>query len=168
MKKIFFAALLIALSAAIFAPSAYALDKGDKIKNFTVTDLSGKSVSLDKLRGKVVVLNFWASWCPPCRGEMPEFNELNKEFEKSGKAVMLAVNATDGRRETKSKVESFIKEAGYTMPIYLDSDQSLQKYFNIMYLPTTFIIDRDGKLSAVIQGAATKEAVKALVEEDEK
>ena len=83
--------LLFALIAsALFASSAFALGSGAQVKNFTLKDLSGKNVSLDQYKGKVVVLNFWATWCPPCRNEMPEFDEMNKEFKKSGGAVLLA------------------------------------------------------------------------------
>ncbi len=157
--------VLALLMAAAFASSAFALGNGDQVKNFTLKDLSGKSVSLDQFKGKVVVLNFWATWCPPCRNEMPEFDEMDKELKKSGGAVLLAVNMTDGRRETKSKVEKFMKETGYTMTVLLDSEQELAGYFGIRYIPSTFIIDREGRLTGQIQGGTTKAAVMKLVDE---
>ena len=77
-----FLLLFLALTvASVFATSAFALGSGSQVENFTLKDLSGKSVSLNQFKGKVVVLNFWASWCPPCRNEMPEFNEMSKEFK---------------------------------------------------------------------------------------
>ena len=82
--------------------------------------------------------------------------------------VLLAVNMTDGRRETKSKVENFIKETGYTMTVLLDSDQELAEYFGIRYIPSTFVINKDGKLTGQIQGGTTKAAVMKLVEEAKK
>ena len=157
--------VLALLMAAAFASSAFALGNGDQVKNFTLKDLSGKSVSLDQFKGKVVVLNFWATWCPPCRNEMPEFDEMDKELKKSGGAVLLAVNMTDGRRETKSKVEKFMKETGYTMTVLLDREQELAGYFGIRYIPSTFIIDREGRLTGQIQGGTTKAAVMKLVDE---
>ena len=93
---------------------------------------------------------------------------MSKEFKKSGDAVLLAVNMTDGRRETKSKVENFIKETGYTMTVLLDSDQELAEYFGIRYIPSTFVINKDGKLTGQIQGGTTKAAVMKLVEEAKK
>ena len=168
MYKKFLLLFLALTVASVFATSAFALGSGSQVENFTLKDLSGKSVSLNQFKGKVVVLNFWASWCPPCRNEMPEFNEMSKEFKKSGDAVLLAVNMTDGRRETKSKVENFIKETGYTMTVLLDSDQELAEYFGIRYIPSTFVINKYGKLTGQIQGGTTKAAVMKLVEEAKK
>ena len=168
MYKKFLLLFLALTVASVFATSAFALGSGSQVENFTLKDLSGKNVSLNQFKGKVVVLNFWASWCPPCRNEMPEFNEMSKEFKKSGDAVLLAVNMRDGRRETKSKVENFIKETGYTMTVLLDSDQELAEYFGIRYIPSTFVINKDGKLTGQIQGGTTKAAVMKLVEEAKK
>ena len=125
--------------------------------------MSGKQVSLDSFKGKTVVLNFWATWCPPCRGEMPEFDELHKEFQKSGEAVLLAVNLTDGRRETPERVAEFLKETGYTMTVLLDEKQEAASFFGVRYIPTTFVLDKDGNLIGQIQGATTKDAVLKLV-----
>ena len=86
----------------------------------------------------------------------------------AGGAVLLAVNMTDGRRETKSKVESFMKDAGYTMTVLLDSNQELAEYFGIRYIPSTFVINGEGKLTGQIQGGTTKAAVLKLVEEAKK
>ena len=79
------------------------------------------------------MLNFWATWCPPCRGEMPEFDELDKEFKKTGEAVLLAVNLTDGRRETPERVAKFLKETGYTMTVLLDEKQEAASFFGVRY-----------------------------------
>ncbi len=164
MKKFMIFALAMAVTA-VFAASAFALSNGTQVKNFTLKDLSGKSVSLDQYKGKVVVLNFWATWCPPCRQEMPEFNELSKEFAKSGQAVLLAVNMTDGQRDTPAKVAAFVKDNKYTMPVLLDTEQSLAEYFSIRYIPSTFVINAQGKVTGQIQGGTTKAAVMKLVNE---
>ena len=165
MKKILFAMFLL-VSMFIFTVSAYALDKGAQVKNFTLTDISGKNVSLSDYKGKVVVLNFWASWCRPCKAEMPEFDQMDKEFKKSGsKVVLLAVNMTDGRRETKSKVEKFLSETKYGMRVLLDTEGKAADMFSVRYLPTTYVIDTTGKVSGQLVGGTTKDAVMQLVRE---
>ena len=116
------------LAAALFTVPSFAVGSGELARDIVLTDMSGKQVSLDSFKGKTVVLNFWATWCPPCRGEMPEFDELHKEFQKTGEAVLLAVNLTDGRRETPERVAEFLKETGYTMTVLLDEKQEAASY----------------------------------------
>ena len=164
MKR-FTISLSVIIALFFFVASAYALDNGSKVPNFTLTDLSGKNVSLSDYKGKVVVLNFWASWCPPCKAEMPEFNEMDREFKKSGDTVLLAINMTDGRRETKKKVETFISEQKYKMRVLLDSEGKASNLFDIRYLPTTYVIDAEGTVTGQIVGGTTKNAVMKLVKE---
>lgn len=164
MKR-FTISLSVIIALFFFVASAYALDNGTKAQNFKLTDLQGNTVSLSDYKGKVVVLNFWASWCPPCKAEMPEFNDMDKEFKKSGEAVLLAVNMTDGRRETKKKVEKFIAEQKYGMKILLDTEGKAADIFGIRYLPTTYVIDGDGIVTGQLVGGTTKAAVMKLVKE---
>ena len=164
MKR-FTISLSVIIALFFFVASAYALDNGSKVPNFTLTDLSGKNVSLSDYKGKVVVLNFWASWCPPCKAEMPEFNEMDREFKKSGDTVLLAINMTDGRRETKKKVETFISEQKYKMRVLLDSEGKASNIFDIRYLPTTYVIDAEGTVTGQLVGGTTKNAVMKLVKE---
>ena len=164
MKR-FTISLSVIIALFFFVASAYALDNGSKVPNFTLTDLSGKNVSLSDYKGKVVVLNFWASWCPPCKAEMPEFNEVDREFKKSGDTVLLAINMTDGRRETKKKVETFISEQKYKMRVLLDSEGKASNLFDIRYLPTTYVIDAEGTVTGQLVGGTTKNAVMKLVKE---
>ena len=164
MKR-FTISLSVIIALFFFVASAYALDNGSKVPNFTLTDLSGKNVSLSDYKGKVVVLNFWASWCPPCKAEMPEFNEMDREFKKSGDTVLLAINMTDGRRETKKKVETFISEQKYKMRVLLDSEGKASNLFDIRYLPTTYVIDAEGTVTGQLVGGTTKSAVRKLVKE---
>lgn len=156
------------LAAALFAAPSFAVGSGELARDIVLTDMSGKQVSLDGFKGKTVVLNFWATWCPPCRGEMPEFDELNKEFQKTGEAVLLAVNLTDGKRETPERVAEFLRETGYTMTVLLDEKQEAASFFGVRYIPTTFILDKDGRLAGQIQGATTKDAVLELLRKAEK
>ena len=97
---------------------------------------------------------------------MPEFDQMDKEFKKSGsKVVLLAVNMTDGRRETKSKVEKFLSETKYGMRVLLDTEGKAADMFSVRYLPTTYVIDTTGKVSGQLVGGTTKDAVMQLVRE---
>lgn len=169
MRRKFIATFVMSLlAAALFAAPSFAVGSGELARDIVLTDMSGKQVSLDGFKGKTVVLNFWATWCPPCRGEMPEFDELNKEFQKTGEAVLLAVNLTDGKRETPERVAEFLRETGYTMTVLLDEKQEAASFFGVRYIPTTFILDKDGRLAGQIQGATTKDAVLELLRKAEK
>jgi len=109
---------------------------------FTLTGLDGKSYALDGLRGHVVLLNFWATWCPPCRKEMPDMEKLYRQFEKQG-LVVLAVS--DEKRET---VEKYLAERHYSFPILLDPDRKVNDTFSVEGIPKSFLFDRQGKLAA--------------------
>jgi peroxiredoxin len=106
---------------------------------FTLAGLDGKTYDLDALRGKVVLLNFWATWCPPCRREMPDMEKLYQRFSGKG-LVVLAVS--DEKRET---VEDFLKKQNYTFPVLLDSDRKVNAAFGIEGIPNSFLFDRQGK-----------------------
>jgi peroxiredoxin len=109
---------------------------------FTLTGLDGKTYSLDALRGKVVLLNFWATWCPPCRREMPGMEKLYRRFARKG-LVVLAVS--DEKRET---VEAFLKDNKCTFPVALDPGRKVNTDFGVEGIPQSFLFDRQGKLSA--------------------
>ncbi len=119
--------------------------------DFTVYDANGKAYKLSDFRGKPVVLNFWASWCPPCKAEMPDFQ---KEFEARGERVQfLMVNLTDGQQETVSSAMAHITKEGYTFPVYFDTEYSAAVAYGIRSIPTTFFIDAEGYLVAQATGA---------------
>ena len=163
MRKILILATITLLLISVFATFAYATQNGTKAKNFTLKDLNGKAVSLEQYEGKIVVLNFWATWCPPCRNEMPEFDELDKEFKKSGAAVMLAVNMTDGRRETKKTVEDFMKNNKLDMRVLLDTEGAAAGAYGVRYLPTTYVINTKGVITGTLVGGTTMANVLKLV-----
>lgn len=140
-----------------------ALSIGEKVPDFALPGLNGKTVALSDFKGQKVILNFWATWCPPCRQEMPEFNELNAELKQSGEAVLLAVNLTDGRRETKSKVTEFLKSNKYDLQVLLDTQSEAADIFSIRGIPTTIVIDSEGVMRGQIIGATTKAAVLNIV-----
>jgi peroxiredoxin len=110
--------------------------------DFTLTDLHGKPWRLKGLQGKVVLVNFWATWCPPCRKEMPDLDSLHKQFKKKG-LVILAISDEDA-----SKVKPFIAEKGVSYTVLLDPGRRVNTLFNVMGIPKTFIYDRSGKLAA--------------------
>ena len=110
--------------------------------DFTLTELNGKTWTLKELRGNVVVVNFWATWCPPCRKEMPDLETLYKQFKYQG-LVILAISDEDG-----SKVRPFIAEQKVTYPVLLDPGRKVNELFQIEGIPKTFVYDRGGKLVA--------------------
>jgi peroxiredoxin len=110
--------------------------------DFTLQELNGKSWTLKDLRGKVVVLNFWATWCPPCRKEMPDLDALYRQFKDKG-LVILAISDEDA-----DKVRPFIAEQNVTYPILLDPGRKVNELFQIEGIPKTFVYDREGKLVA--------------------
>jgi peroxiredoxin len=110
--------------------------------DFTLTELRGKTWTLKQQRGKVVVVNFWATWCPPCRKEMPDLETLYKQFKDQG-LVILAISDEDA-----GKVGPFIAEQMVTYPILLDPGRKVNELFQIEGIPKTFVYDRGGKLVA--------------------
>ncbi|HGS9421398.1 TPA: cytochrome c biogenesis protein/redoxin [Clostridioides difficile] len=127
-------------------------DKGsndeDRIKSidFTLTDQYGKTHKLSDYEGKVVFLNFWATWCPPCKEEMPYIEQLYKDYNKNNDDVVILGVASPnlGREGSREHVVNFLKEQGYTFPVVLDEDGALAYQYGINAFPTTFIIDKEG------------------------
>jgi thiol-disulfide isomerase/thioredoxin len=165
MKKILLSLFVSVLIIISLSQATFAIEVGSPVSDFELADLNGKSVKLSDYKGKTVVINFWATWCPPCKKEMPDFDLLDKELKKSNQAVLLAVNMTDGKRDTKSKVESFIMENNYGMRVLLDTEGKAAKLYDIKWLPTTVVVDPKGKLHWQIFGETTKEAVLKAIKE---
>lgn len=110
--------------------------------DFTLKDVNGKNWALHDQRGKVVLVNFWATWCPPCRKEMPDLEAIQKRFEDRG-LVILAI--TD---EPASKVNSFLTEHKFSYPLLLDPERKVNEQFSIEGIPKSFVYDRNGKIVA--------------------
>lgn len=121
--------------------------KGDKALEVVVRDLDGKTVKLSQFKGKVVMLNFWATWCPPCREEMPSMEALYKKF-KGTDLVMLPVSIDDNA----DTIRDFMKRNRYAMPVYHDSTRDSGSAYGITGVPETFIIDKNGVISEKIIG----------------
>ena len=119
--------------------------------DFTAYDAAGNPVKLSDFRGKPVVLNFWASWCSPCKAEMPDFQ---KEYEAQGEAVQfLIINLTDGKQETVATASAYVAQQGYTFPVYYDTASSAAIAYGIRSIPTTIFSDSDGNVVAKATGA---------------
>jgi len=119
--------------------------------DFTVYDLDGSAVKLSDFFGKPVVLNFWASWCGPCKMEMPDFNETCQAL--GDEIAFLMVNMTDGSRETVDTASAFIQEQGYVFPVFYDTDGDAAGTYGVYSLPTTYFIDAQGHAIAQATGA---------------
>ena len=119
--------------------------------DFTVYNKDGNAVKLSDLKGKPVVLNFWASWCPPRKREMPDFNE--KYLELGEDVHFMMVNITDGYQETKASAEKYLATTNYSFPVYFDTDLDGAYTYGISSVPQTFFIDENGVLITMAQGA---------------
>ncbi len=125
--------------------------------DFTVLDKDGNEVKLSDLKGKPVIVNFWATWCPYCVQEMPDFDEVYKTYGEDIHFMMI--NVTDGYRETVDDAKAYLSEQKYTFPVYYDTKLSASLAYGAYSLPCTFFIDADGNLDSHIMGMIPKEAL---------
>lgn len=138
-----FGILLIALGGAFYYQQLQASGRASfAAPNFTLRDLSGHSYRLSDFRGKIVFLNLWATWCPPCRMEIPSMERLHQRMEGRD-FVMLAVSEDEGGRAT---VAPFVKKMGITFPVLLDQEGVVPPRYGVTGFPETFIIDREGRV----------------------
>ncbi|MBE9536234.1 MAG: redoxin domain-containing protein [Proteobacteria bacterium] len=143
-----------------------ALKKGKEAKPFTLKDLEGKDVSLSDYKGKIIFLNFWATWCPPCRKEMPSMEALQKIIGIEN-FVILAV-ATD--RKGEKLVRPFVEEKKISLKVLIDDKSDVSDLYGVVALPTTYIIGRDAVIIEMVRGGAewddadTVEYFKSLID----
>jgi peroxiredoxin len=123
-------------------------EKSIPAPDFTLEDLSGKRIGLKSFRGKVVFLNFWATWCIPCRQEMPAMEKLHRDFKKTGLEV-VAVNF----RETRKEVRKFFDELGLTFTVLLDKEGKVSEEYGAWSLPLSYFINRKGEFAGKVIGA---------------
>ncbi|MFC3039408.1 redoxin domain-containing protein [Virgibacillus xinjiangensis] len=124
------------------------LDIGNQAPDFTLQRLNGEEIELSELRGQRVMLNFWATWCPPCRAEMPDM----EEFYQNENVVVLAVNLTE-TESSRQGVEDFVEEYGLSFPVLLDEDTVVANAYAIQPVPTTYMIDSNGVIQYKAFGA---------------
>lgn len=130
--------------------------------DFTAYDREGNTVRLSDFLGKPVVLNFWASWCGPCKSEMPAFEEIYKEYGEKIHFVMI--NLTDGSRETMETATSFLDNQNYTFPVYYDKDANAALTYQVYGIPVTYFINAEGHLIAQGSSALDAETIKRGIE----
>jgi peroxiredoxin len=134
--------------------------RGMQAPDFELTSLDGKRVKLSDFRGKAVVLNFWATWCPPCKVEMPWFVEFQKQHEKDG-LVILGIAMDDSEPQ---KIAQFTSEMGVNYPVLLGTDKVSEQYGNVEFLPTTFYVDRHGKIFGKAAGLIDRSEIQHDIE----
>ncbi|WP_050182508.1 thiol-disulfide oxidoreductase ResA [Domibacillus robiginosus] len=156
---ILFIAVFYALYNNLTKETRGTLQKGDEAPDFVLTDSSGEQYQLSDYQGKGVFLNFWATWCEPCKKEMPNMEKIAKEYK--GQVEVLAVNIG----ESEFQVNNFVEQYSLTFPILIDTGREVQKVYNVNPLPVTFMISPDGKVEDIIVGGLVEEdQVRALFE----
>jgi peroxiredoxin len=159
----------IDLSAAeqLFYNSGFGVLKETTVApDFTVQTLDGNTVSLSDYQGKVVLLNLWATWCPPCREEMPSMQTMYEELKGRGFTI-LAVAAPNPPRETREKIENFISDGQFSFPVLIDSEYQVNGIYGTGSIPTSWVVDAEGNLIARLVGATdwTSDPIMAAFEE---
>ena len=129
--------------------------------DFTVTDGGGNRVSTADLSGKPVILNFWATWCPPCRSELPAFDKLYRQY--GNEVSFMMIDLTDGDRETVEGVKKFISENGYTFPVYYDTEGRAAEAYNVSSIPFTVAVGRNGNIVGTHLGAMSEATLEKLI-----
>ena len=147
--------------AADTAPDATAEETPETYvaPDFAVYTLTGETARLSDFAGKPVVINFWATWCPPCRQELPGFENAWQQY---GDDVVFLMVECGG--ETTEEVETFIAEGGYTFPVYVDSDGSGAAAYGINAIPVTALVDAEGKLFAYQVGAVEEDSLRGAID----
>lgn len=157
---IFIAAGWIALSTAFIdhreSQVVTAAKEGFAAPGFELMDYEGKSVKLSDFKGQVVLLNLWASWCTPCRAEMPAMEEVYQNLKDQG-FVVLAVNMT--AQDDQQQAHAFAVETGLTFPVLFDPSGDVQRAYALQALPTSFFIDREGIIQLIVVGGPMPESL---------
>ena len=156
----------VALFIALFAGQAFAVGLQDEAPDFTLKSLDGGNLRLAEYRGQVVLINFWASWCGPCRQEMPLLDRLHHRYADTG-FVVLGINV-EGDPDSAQEI---VDKTKVTFPILIDDGQKVSELYNLEAMPSTVVVDRDGVIRYVHLGykpgdeAKYVEVVKALIRE---
>lgn len=145
------------------SPPAGSVNSSQPAPEIVLSNLQGQTIRLSDYRGQVVILNFWASWCPPCKAEMPDLEKAAREFRQGTDAVLLTINLTDGARETVAKANQYMEDNQFSMPVLLDTEGQAANAYKITSIPTTVIIDRQGNIRARFAGATTSEKLQSYV-----
>ncbi|MBS4190861.1 redoxin family protein [Bacillus sp. FJAT-49705] len=133
------------------------LEEGNKAPDFELLDLEGNTVKLSDYKGKTILLNFWATWCPPCMAEMPYMEKLYNKYKNEGFEI-LAVNVTTSEKK-RTNVDEFVKNNALTFTIPLDEKGTATHDYDIRVYPTSFFIDSDGVIRKKVLGAVNEEVM---------
>lgn len=153
MKTIWLLLLIVASCDATFAQKQEAASEPKQSPQFVLKDLAGRTVRLSDYHGKVVMINFWATWCPPCRAEMPELVRLQREHAKQG----LQIIGITYPPQQKDRVQRFARSIKVNYPIILGTREIKARFSSEDTLPLTVVINRDGKVSDIISGILLRE-----------
>ena len=174
MKKIIFILLLSILSLTSFAIPLNNMDKAGNVTlpNIELVDQYGKKHNLEDYKGKVVMINFWVSWCSDCKGEMPKVVELYKEYGENKKDLIILGVITPVSKEyqnNKDRIDKkallkYIADNKYIFPSLFDETGKTYAEYEVIEYPSTYIIDKNGFLKVYIQGAVSKEELKKHIE----
>ena len=136
------------------------IEEGNKAPDFQLQTVDGKEIKLSDLQGKKVIVNFWATWCPPCKAEMPHMQEFY--LENSNDVEILAVNLTTSEKNAND-VGRFVEDYGLSFPILLDSDGSIGRIYQAFTIPTSYVIDTKGFIQKRIVGPMDQEMMSELI-----
>lgn len=134
--------------------------------DFVLQDQYGKEHSLADYKGKTIFLNFWATWCGPCRNEMPEIQKIYEETqqEEDSDLVILGIAAPGfGQEGSQEEIEAFLEENGYTYPVLMDTTGEIFMEYGISAYPTTFMVDKDGNLFGYVQGQLNEDMMRSII-----
>jgi cytochrome c biogenesis protein CcmG/thiol:disulfide interchange protein DsbE len=145
----------VVLVILLFTACSAQPEKRQKAPNFSLQTQNGKVIELSKLKGKVVLVNFWATWCPPCRAEIPDFIEVYNTYKSKGFEIVGIALDEDGW----SKVAPYIEEVKINYLVVLGSAKVVQQYGGIEAIPTTFIVDKNGYIAGTQVGLLSKETL---------
>ncbi|PID21862.1 thiol-disulfide oxidoreductase [Sporosarcina sp. P3] len=132
--------------------------------DFTLDTLAGETVTLSELKGKKVILNFWATWCPPCKAEMPHMESFYSKLTDEDQVELIAINVTESERLGLSEVETFVDDYGLSFPIPLDKTAEVTHTYGVFSMPTTYMIDTQGRIAQKIIGPLDEKALNELVD----
>ncbi|MFA4982022.1 MAG: TlpA disulfide reductase family protein [Candidatus Omnitrophota bacterium] len=154
-----FFVLTVALFLVGACSKSGAMEVGEVAPDFTINDAEGKPVTLSEFKGKVIILDFFASWCPPCRMEIPDFIALQKTYASQG-FTMVGVSLVD-----KNETAKFVSQQNINYPVAVDDGKASDSYGPIRSIPTTFLIDKDFKIAKVFIGYRAKDVFEKEIQE---
>lgn len=135
---------------------------------FALKDQYGLTHALSDYKGKTIFLNFWATWCPPCRAEMPDIQKLYEAYDTEGDNALIVLGVAGpeiGQEGTEEEITAFLEEQGYTYPVLMDTSGELFQAYGVSALPTTYMIDRDGNIFGYVSGMLSMDMMENIIEQ---